>query len=155
MNILLGALTINSITPVINSITSISKNVFYMINIIRTNDTLYKTDIHNFLSDSDIEATIHLIQTIISEIPSYYNDSLSIIIALQNMQKIILEIEFELQELHKNILYNESIYILKNIRGYNLTLHIDILSNKIRILDKRKNNLFNTLEIFKPLKIYN
>jgi hypothetical protein len=149
MNIILGAITIATITPVINSITAISQNVFSMINIIRSTSSLYQADIQAFLNKSDIEATINLIHTIITEIPSYYNESTSIIIALQNMQKIILEIESELKALHDNILYNESLYFMKSMRGYNLASHIDTLNDKISILDKRKDNLFKTLEIFK------
>ena len=147
MDILIGAITIGTITPVINSISTISQNVFSMLNLIKT--TASQPDVQIFLSNSDIEATLYLIHTIISEIPSYYNDSVSIIIALQNMQQIILEIEIELKNIHQQILYNDSLYIMKNIRGYNLTLIIEKISNKILILDKRKENLFRTLEIFK------
>jgi hypothetical protein len=147
MDILIGAITIGTITPVINSISTISQNVFSMLNLLKT--TVSQPDVQIFLYNSDIEATLYLIHTIITEIPSYYNDSVSIIIALQNMQQIILEIELELKNIHEHILYNDSLYIMKNIRGYNLLPLIEKVSNKILILDKRKDNLFRTLEIFK------
>ena len=149
MQALVGTIGIVTATSVINSITSLSSNVFTLVGYIRLTKNIHKDEIIKILNKTDIEVTIKLLQTIISEIPEYYNSSLSVVTALKNVQEIIGSIEDELKEIHHKITYNSNIYIMPNWRSYNYKDNLDSIEIKVNILDRRRDNLFKILEVFK------
>ena len=142
-----------SSTLVINQISSLSNNVFTLLNHITSisiSNTTHQTEIIKILSKTDVEANIKLLHAIILEIPPSYNSS-SIIIALENIKDIISKIDMELQSIHDKIAYNSNIYILSNIRSYDCKSNLDKIEILIAILDRRSNNLFNTVKFFNEL----
>lgn len=149
MESVIGAIGITAATTVINSITTLSSNVFTLMGYIKLSPHILQSDIIKVLNKSDIETTIRLLQSIISEIPQYYNNSTSVVIALKNVQEIIANIEEELKDIHNKILYNEKLYIMSNIRSYDFKSNLDSIEIKVAILDRRRDNLFKTLEVFK------
>jgi hypothetical protein len=149
MESVIGAIGITAATTVINSITTLSSNVFTLMGYIKLSPHILQSDIIKVLNKSDIETTIRLLQSIISEIPQYYNNSTSVVIALKNVQEIIANIEEELKDIHNKILYNEKLYIMSNIRSYDFKSNLESIEVKVAILDRRRDNLFKTLEVFK------
>ena len=149
MESVIGAIGITAATTVINSITTLSSNVFTLMGYIKLSPHILQSDIIKILNKSDIETTIRLLQSIISEIPQYYNNSTSVVIALKNVQEIIANIEEELKDIHNKILYNEKLYIMSNIRSYDFKSNLESIEVKVAILDRRRDNLFKTLEVFK------
>lgn len=149
MNAVIGTLGITAASTVINSITTLSTNVFTLMGYIKLSPHIAQSDIMKILSKSDIETTIRLLQSIISEIPHYYNNSASVVIALKNVQEIIANIEEELKDIHNKIIYNSNLYLMSNIRSYDFKTNLDSIEIKVSILDRRRDNLFKTLEVFK------
>jgi len=149
MNAVIGTLGITAAGTIINSITTLSTNVFTLMGYIKLSPHIAQSDIMKVLSKSDIETTIRLLQSIISEIPHYYNNSASVVIALKNVQEIIANIEEELKDIHNKIIYNSNLYLMSNIRSYDFKTNLDSIEIKVSILDRRRDNLFKTLEVFK------
>ena len=149
MSVFVGALSLGAVTSVINSISTLSINIYSLAANIKLNKNVYQQDITDVLCRTDLEATIKLLQSIIIEIPQYYNDSMSIVIALKNMQEIIAEVESELKCIHDKLVYNNTIYLMKNWRSYDFKPELRKLENNIAVMEKRRDNLFKTLEVFK------
>ena len=84
MNVVIGALSFGTFTTVINSISTLSLNIYTLTTNIKLSKNIYHTDIKEILMKTDLGATIKLLQTIIIDIPLYYNDNESVIIALKN-----------------------------------------------------------------------
>lgn len=153
MQAVIGTLGITAATTVINSIGTLSSNVFALMSYIKVSPHIVQSDIIKVLNKSDIETTIRLLQSIISEIPHYYNNSTSVVIALKNVQEIIASIEEELKDIHDKIVYNSTLYVMSNIRSYDFKSNLDSIEIKVSILDRRRDNLFKTLEVFKNFDI--
>jgi hypothetical protein len=149
MESVIGAIGITAATTVINSITTLSSNVFTLMGYIKLSPQILQSDIMRVLNKSDIETTIRLLQSIISEIPHYYNDSTSVVIALKNVQEIIASIEEELKDIHNKIVYNSNLYLMSNLRSFDFKQNLDSIEVKCAVLDRRRDNLFKTLEVFK------
>jgi ABC-type transporter Mla subunit MlaD len=150
METIVGAIGFTAATTIINSISSLSSNIYFLINHIKINKSIYHNDIFKQIVKTDIEATIRLLQSIITEIPKYFNNNnLSIVIALKNVQEIIAQIEFELTEIHNKVKYNNTLYVFVNLRSYDCKEELDKIDTLINILEKRRDNLFKTLELFK------
>ena len=149
METIVSVISLTAITSVLNSISTLSVNIYSLMNNIKLNKTLYNTEIANILSKTDIETTIQLLEVIISEIPEYYLKSTSVLLALKNLRNIIADIEEDLTSIHNKLCYNKSLYIMSNWRSYDFKDDIISLQNKIDILEKRRENLFKTLEVFK------
>ncbi len=149
MNVLVGALSLGTISTVINSISTLSVNIYTLTTSIKLSKNIYHQDVRNILIKTDLGATVKLLQNIIIDIPQYYEDNSSVIIALKNVQEIISDIEKELKLIHNKINYNNGIYIMKNFRSYDFKSELNNLEIYVNILEKRRDNLFKTLELFK------
>jgi exonuclease VII small subunit len=149
MNVVIGALSFGTLTTVINSISTLSLNIYTLTTNIKLSKNIYHTDIKEILMKTDLGATIKLLQTIIIDIPLYYNDNESVFIALKNMQEIISNIEKSLRDINSKIEYNNRIYLMKNFRSYDFKSELRKLETLVNILEKRRDNLFKTLELFK------
>lgn len=149
MQAAIGILSLGTISTVVNSISSLSMNIYGLSNSIKLSKNTYHSNIIDLLIRSDLESTIKLLDSIITEIPHFYNSSMSILIALKNVQEIIIQIEGLLKQIHNKTNYNNNIYLLKNIRSYSFSDELNNLEIFIQVLEKRKDNLFKTLEVFK------
>jgi hypothetical protein len=108
----------------------------------------------NVLTKSDIEATITLLQHIITDISllpekDYFSNNNFIIIALQHVKDSIASIETELNEIKERITYNSTLYVMTNMRSYNLLQNLQKIENKISVLDRRCEYLFKSLDLCK------
>jgi hypothetical protein len=153
MQSVLGAIGMVTATSVINSISTLSTNIFTLVGFIKITKNIHQNDIIRILNKTDIEATIKLLNAIITEIPEYYNHSYSVVIALKDVQEIISSIEEELKDIHNKITYNSNIYFLSNWRCYDCKDNLDSIEIKVSILDRRRDNLFKLLEVFKNIII--
>lgn len=149
MTMYLGALSLGAAASIINSISTLTLNVYSLSANIKLSKNIYHDDVKDTLIKTDLEANIKLLQSVIMDIPQYFNDNMSTIIALKNMQENIAEIESELKNIYDKMNYNDGIYLLKNIRSYDFNKEIKKLETHIQIMEKRKDNLFKTLELFK------
>jgi hypothetical protein len=149
MQAAIGILSLGTISTMINSISSLSINIYSLSSSIKISKNTYHADIINLLIRTDLESTIKLLDSIITEIPHFYNSSMSILISLKNVQEIIIQIEGILKQIHDKTNYNSNIYLLKNFRSYSFSDELKNLEILIEVLEKRKDNLFKTLEIFK------
>jgi hypothetical protein len=144
-----GIVTVGSI---LSSINVISSNLFSVVQSIKMSKHIHIKEVNNIIIKSDVVATIKLLQSIISEIPDHYGKSPTVIMALNNVQEIIQEIEIELKDITEKINFNHSLYIMANWRSYDFKDVLDNIEKKFSILDRRKENLYKILEIFKNLK---
>lgn len=153
MQAVIGTIGMVTASTVIQSITSLSSSVYMLMGHIRLTKDIHQTEILKILTKMDIEATINLLHNIILEIPEYYNSSLTVVTALKNVQEIISQIESELIEIHKKISYNSELKIMSNWRSYDCKENLDSIEIKVSILDRRRDNLFKVLEVFKNFEI--
>lgn len=144
-----GVLSLGTITGLINSVSTLSINIYSLSGSIKLSKNTFHTNIIDLLIRSDLESTIKLLESIITEIPHFYNSSMSILISLKNVQEIIIQIEGILKQIHDKMNYNNNILLLKNFRSYSFSDELKNLEILIQVLEKRKDNLFKTLEVFK------
>lgn len=149
MQAVIGTIGMVTASTVIQSITSLSSSVYMLMGHIRLTKDIHQTEILKILTKMDIEATINLLHNVILEIPEYYNSSLTVVTALKNVQEIIGQIESELIEIHKKISYNSELKIMSNWRSYDCKENLDSIELKVSILDRRRDNLFKVLDVFK------
>jgi len=149
MQAVIGTIGMVTASTVIQSITTLSSSVYMLMGHIRLTKDIHQTEILKILTKMDIEATINLLHNVILEIPEYYNSSLTVVTALKNVQEIISQIESELIEIHKKISYNSELKVMSNWRSYDCKENLDSIELKVSILDRRRDNLFKVLEVFK------
>jgi hypothetical protein len=149
MQAAISILSLSTISTLINSISSLSINIYSLSSSIKLSKNTYHSDIISLLIRTDLESTIKLLDSIITEIPHFYNSSMSILISLKNVQEIIIQIELLLKQINNKMNYNNNIYLLKNLRSYSFCDELKNLEILIEVLEKRKDNLFKTLEVFK------
>ena len=130
------------ITPIINSITLLSSNIFGLLANIKLTKNVHYEEIMNVLNKSDIEATINLLQHIINDISllpekDYFSNNNFILIALQHVKDSISSIETELNEIKERITYNSTLYVMTNMRSYDLLPNLQRIETKITVLDRR------------------
>ena len=141
------------ISPIINSITTISTSIFTILKNIKLSKN-NQEDVMAVLNKTDIEATVTLLQNIISDISclpytEYFGNNKFIIIALNNVKESIADIELELIDLKKKINYNSSLYFFVNLRSYDLLNNLHNIETKLAVLDRRSNYLFKSLDLCK------
>jgi len=149
----MGIVGITTVSSVINSIGIITYNIYNLIGTIRVSKNTYHKEIINILVKTDIEHNIRLVQSILKELPLYYNTSNSTMIILKDIKDIMKKIENQLIDIHNKIIYNSSIVLLSNWRSYNFKEHLDELTILIEVFERRKDNLFKLISIFKSSKI--
>jgi hypothetical protein len=149
MQAAISVLSLGTLSTVINSVSTLSMNIYSLSSSIKLSKNTYHADIIDLLIRSDLESSIKLLDSIITEIPYFYNSSMSILISLKNVQEIIIQIEGILKQIHNKTNYNNNIYLLKNFRSYSFSDELKNLEILIQVLEKRKDNLFKTLEVFK------
>lgn len=149
MQAVIGTIGMVTAGTVIQSISTLSSSVYMLMGHIRLTKDIHQSEILKILIKMDIEATINLLHQIILEIPEYYNSSLTVVTALKNVQEIIGQIESELIEIQKKISYNSGLKVMTNWRSYDCKENLDSIELKVSILDKRRDNLFKVLEVFK------
>ena len=149
MQAVIGTIGMVTASTIIQSITTLSSSVYILMGHIRVTKDIHQSEILKILTKMDIEATINLLHNVILEIPDYYNSSLTVVTALKNVQEIISQIESELIEIHKKISYNSELKIMSNWRSYDCKENLDSIELKVSILDRRRDNLFKVLEVFK------
>jgi len=136
-------------SPIINSITTLSTSIFGLVSHIRVTKNIHYDETIKVLNKTDIEATITLLQTIIldiSKIVHFANNSF-IIIALQHVKDSIASIEAELKEIKERIAYNSSLYFMSSLRSYDLLPNLNAIELKSTVLDKRCDYLFKAISL--------
>ena len=135
-----------AITPIINSITTLSSNIFGLVSHIKVTKNVHYDEIMKVLNRTDIEATITLLQTIITDLSEKEHNKF-IIIALQHVKDSIASIETELNEIKERIAYNSTLYIMSSMRGYDLLPNLNAIELKSAVLDKRCDYLFKAISL--------
>ena len=77
--------------------------------------------------------------------------STSVLLALHTVSTIISSIETELTKINKKIEYNNNLYVFQNWRSQDFKEELNDLENLLNILEKRRDNLFKTIEVFKAI----
>ena len=72
-------------------------------------------------------------------------------IRVKGFREIISSIETELTKINKKIEYNNSLYVFQNWRSQDFKEELNDLENLLNILEKRRDNLFKTIEVFKTI----
>ena len=153
METVIGTIGVVTLGSVVNSVTIVSSSVYSLITNIKLTKHIHQPEITKILTKSDMVATINLLNAVISEIPESFMNSISVIMALKNVQEIIENIEFELKEINNKLSYNNNLYVMSNWRSYDFKENLNSIELKVSILDRRRDNLFKILEVFKNLKI--
>ena len=149
MQAAIGVLSLGTISSLVNSVSSLSMNIYTLSGNIKLGKNTFHAEIIDLLIKSDLDSTIKLLESIITEIPHFYNSSMSILIALKNVQEIIIQIESILKQINMKTSYNNALYLMKNFRSYTFSEELKNLETQILVLEKRRDNLFKTLEVFK------
>ena len=139
--------TTSLVSNLINSITTISKNVYNLLDLSKNTHT---SELILLLERTDIKTTIMLLQSVLTELLENQNKIMnkSIVMAIDNVKEIIQMIETELTDIHKKIEYNSTLYIMSSMRSYDCNINLTNMETKISILDKRRDNLFRVIDVF-------
>ena len=139
--------TTSLVSNLINSITTISKNVYNLLDLSKNTHT---SELILLLERTDIKTTIMLLQSVLTELLENQNKIMnkSIVMAIDNVKEIIQLIETELTDIHKKIEYNSTLYIMSSMRSYDCNINLTNMETKISILDKRRDNLFRVIDVF-------
>jgi hypothetical protein len=138
-------ITIIGLPAIVNSIATLSGNVFTLLGYIRISKNHHTIELVNLLEKSDIEASIELVQKIITDFDGASKSS--VVFAVDKIREIIGEIETELKDIHSKITYNSSLYLLQNMRSFDCGINLLKMETKIAIFDKRMTNLFRLLPV--------
>jgi len=141
-------------TPIINSITTLSSSIFSLLANIKLTKNIHFEEIMTMLYRTDIECTIVLLQQIITDISllpekEYFSNNNFIHIALQHVKDSIAGIETELQEIKERITYNSTLYVMTNMRSFDLLPNLQRIEMKSSVLDRRCEYLFKSLDLCK------
>ena len=128
-----------------NSINTVSTSVFGLLGYIQLTKNANTDELCIFLERSDVEATIKLLRSVIGELKDF---SPSLVLAIENINDIMGKIEAELVEIRQKIEYNNSLYVLTNMRSYDCSSNLKNIQTRVAILDKRWKNLFRVIELF-------
>jgi len=139
--------TTSLVSNLINSITTISKNVYNLLDLSKNTHT---SELILLLERTDIKTTIMLLQSVLTELLENQNKIMnkSIVMAIDNVKEIIQLIETELTDIHKKIEYNSTLYIMSSMRSYDCNINLTNMETKISILVKRRDNLFRVIDVF-------
>lgn len=146
----IGLISLSATAGVINSITNASSSVFGLLNYIQLTKNSNTSELCNFLVKSDIDTTLKLLHSIITELNTNQTIQFNapILLALENINDSIGNIEAELVDIRQKIEYNNSLYVLTNMRGYDCTVNLKNMERGVAILEKRRKNLFHTIRLF-------
>ena len=138
-----------AISPIINSITTLSSNIFGLVSHIKVTKNVHYDEIIKVLNRTDIEATIALLQTIVADLSEKedFSNNKFIIIALQHVKESIASIETELSEIKERIAYNSTLYLMASMRSYDLLPNLNAIELKSAVLDKRCDYLFKAISL--------
>lgn len=135
----------------INIISSSATTIYGLIESISNSNTIYSTDINEFIISSDIKVKLEIYTLLLSEIKDL--EIKTIILCINKIHDSITNIKNELIEIETNIKYNESLYIAKKWRSYSFKLNIDKLKIYVKLLDDRFIALRNACGIISLLGI--
>jgi hypothetical protein len=139
------------ISSILSSISTLSSSIFSLVGQIKLTKNIHQNEILQVLTKADIEATIILLESIIIEVSqkeTFVNNKF-ILIALQHVKQSIVEIEAELKIIKERITYNSTLYVMSNLRSYDLLKNLNIVEAKILVLDRRCEYFFKSLELAK------
>jgi hypothetical protein len=146
----IGLISLTATAGVINSITNVSSSVFSLLSYIQLTKNANTSELCVFLEKSDIDTTLKLLHSIVTELNTNQTVQFNapILLALENINDSIGRIEEELVNIRQKIEYNNSLYVLTNIRGYDCTVNLKNMEIGVAILEKRSKNLFHTIRLF-------
>lgn len=135
-------------SAIIGSLRTISETSMNIQTIIRRFDSKTSNQqILQVLLESDIEATLEVIEQLFKHIKIDTIDSRPIHIVIRHIQDIIQQLEQELITIHEKDTWNRQLWVFYYIRAYNFNQHITRIQLLKRILDKRLDMLIKVLQI--------
>jgi hypothetical protein len=136
----IGLITLSA--AAMNSLTTVSSSVFGLLSYIQLTKNANTDELCLFLERSDAEATIKLLHSVIGEL-TVLNPPL--VLVIETINDIISKIETALVEIRQKIDYNNSLYVLSNMRSYDCTANLKNLQTLVAILEKRRQTLFGLI----------
>jgi hypothetical protein len=133
----IGLISLSAVA--VNSLNTVSSSVFSLLGYIQLTKNANTDELCVFLERSDVESTIKLLHSVIGEL-KVLNPPL--VFVIETINDIIGQIEAALVEIRQKIEYNNSLYLLSNMRSYDCTPNLKNLQTKVAILEKRSQNLF-------------
>lgn len=145
MNVVLSAIALSSLSSIVGTITTVTSNVYSLINFMKLNKYLHDTDITNLIDRSDIVQTIKLLKTFINEIID--NElPMSVSQSIRNVKDTILSIENEINKIKDKMKHNNKSYVMIH-RKHDFKVELNRFEVLIHQLENRKNNLYRLIEI--------
>jgi hypothetical protein len=156
MNPIVATLCYGSLLSIPTAIDIVAKSVSVIYNLI---DTMEKpnshqtTDITKFIVQSDIRYKLQVYSLLLSEISD--SNSKTVALCINNIQKIIQDIEYEMTIIASYIRYNNSLYLSVGWRLYSFNKNIEKLTDLLKLLDDRIHTLKSSSSIITLLGIKN
>jgi len=133
----------------INSITGTTQTIYGLISGIKGEKQI---EVTKFLTDTDIEATIKVLESLLQELDVDKHTSKTLNLCLTEMEEVIKEINVILKMIHDRLLFNNSLYVLKSWRSWKFTEEIEKLGKLNEILHNRWKLLRDVLAIKESLQ---
>lgn len=134
----MGAMTLS-----ISSIISTAKSIFDILG--GLSSVAKPPNVNNCLIKLDLEVNIDIVQEMLKELKP--TNSKAVYMSIDSLKNILMKIEYELFNLEKLLKYNNSLYVIRNLRSYDLIDQVNNLSDYKNIMDCRLRLLFDLLVI--------
>lgn len=137
---------ISALVASISSITHTSQNIYDILKKFSFSKSKQKKTVYENLVEFDLETTIRVLNAELKDINKEKISSESVNICIESIKKITTDIESELLNIDRMTNYNESLWIMKNIRSYDCEESINKLKKYKSILDNRRKLLNEALQ---------
>jgi len=149
--IVLGTLSLDVGIKIVSGVSSSAKNIAGLIGFIK--DKGYNNEMVKTLENTDIEATINVINLFIIELDNINsNTPSSLMQCIKNIHQTINDVEDELTKIKTRLEYNKSIKFFSYFRTYGFQNSMKRIKKHKLVLEERWNLLRQTLELKQHLK---
>jgi hypothetical protein len=149
--IVLGTLSLDVGIKIVSGVSSSAKNIAGLIGFIK--DKGYNNEMVKTLENTDIEATINVINLFIIELDNINsNTPSSLMQCIKNIHQTINDVEDELTKIKTRLEYNKSIKFFSYFRTYGFQNSMKRIQKHKLVLEERWNLLRQTLELKQHLK---
>lgn len=132
----------------ITTLTTSAQGIYSLVSSI-SSSSIYASDqdISKFLKELDIHSDISILEILIKEIDIHKHHTQTLSQCLEKLQECVINIENELIEINKRLLYNKSLWIAISMRSYGFQDIIENLKILKVNLKNRKKMLFDVIKI--------
>jgi len=151
MNVILGVISANVLINIISGITTTINGIYTIKDVINTTTTIGSKEVEQIMKEIDIDVKLKIIQMFLNELKITDDTPNTILYCIQEIKKIINNIEKELNVIRERLHYNSKLWVGTSIRSYKFHNCKKRLELYFRNLDQRNQLLISILSVEKKI----